>query len=169
MLLKGKRLLVVEDCPDQQRLLLTRLQAERAEVELECNGAAAVDNVRRNHRGSRHPFDAVIVDLLLDKDDGITATKQIRAIEPHLPIIAITANGSPQIEAAWREAGCSDYLEKPLDYKLLVSHLVSGIREAQRDWLFQVQVQQLVDQRHGGLQGLLTKASGALSDSSEPG
>ena len=150
MLLRNRRILVVEDCPDQQRLLLNRLQEQQAEVELECNGAAAVDTVRRNQRMARHPFDAVIMDLFLDEDNGITATRAIKAIEPYLPIIAITANGSPQIEVEWREAGCTAYFDKPLDYKVLIDQLAKAIRESQRDWLFQVQMQQLIDQRSIG-------------------
>ncbi len=147
MSLKNRRLLVVEDCPDQQRLLLTVLKGEGAEVELECNGAAAADTVRRNQRESRHPFDAVVMDLFLDEDDGISATREIKSIEPLLPIVAITAHGSQQIDAEWKEAGCCAYLEKPLDHKVLIKNLVTAIRESERDWLFQVQVQQMLDER----------------------
>jgi CheY-like chemotaxis protein len=147
MVLRNCRVLVVEDCPDQQRLLLTRLKKEQAGVELECSGAAAVDAIRRNQRMGSQPFDAVIMDLFLSEDDGITATRAIKAIERHLPIIAITAHSSKEIEQEWRLAGCSAYLEKPLDYTTLLSHLVRAIRESQRDWLFQVQLQQMIEAR----------------------
>ena len=146
MSLQKKNILVVEDCPDQQRLLLSILQRVGATVTLECSGSAAIDTIRRQHRALKK-FDAVVMDLILDEADGITATRSIRALEPLLPVVAITASGSAAIERSWREAGCCAYLEKPFSHQKLVESLQTATREAARDWLFKVRLQQLMDEK----------------------
>ncbi len=144
MLLRNKRILVVEDCPDQQRLLLHILQKAGAEVVLECSGFAALDTIRKQRRVSQ-PFHAVLMDLILDEADGITATQAIKRCEPLLPVVAVTACGSPAIEQRWRKAGCCAYLEKPVSPQVLIESINAAIREAARDWIFQVHVQQMID------------------------
>jgi len=144
MRLKNKRLLIVEDCPDQQRLLLHILQKEGAVVDLECSGSAALDTIRKQQRNGKQ-FHAVLMDLVLEEEDGITATRAIRAYEPLLPVIAITASGSAEVEHRWRLAGCCAYLEKPVAHNILIKSIDFAIREAARDWLFKVHMQQLID------------------------
>lgn len=116
------KVLVVEDCPDQQRLIVNLLARHGAEVYLECNGEAAAEEALRSKR-SGHPFDAVIMDLYLTSSNGIDATRQILAIDPHTTVIAITAHGSPEIERTWREAGCALYMQKPIRIGPLIDAL----------------------------------------------
>lgn len=144
MRLRNKRVLVVEDCPDQQRLLLHILRKEGAEVDLECSGSAALDTIRKQQRAAKQ-YHAVLMDLILEEEDGITATRELRAFEPLLPVIAITANGSAEIERRWRLAGCCAYLEKPVTHAKLIQSIEFATREAARDWLFKVHLQQLID------------------------
>ncbi len=146
MRLRNKRVLIVEDCPDQQRLLLHILQKEGAEVDLECSGAAALDSLRKRQREAKQ-YHAVLMDLILEEEDGITATRAIRAYEPLLPVIAITANGSAEVERKWRLAGCCAYLEKPVSRATLIQSIDFATREAARDWLFKVHLQQLIDDK----------------------
>lgn len=121
MKLDGLRILLVEDCPDQQRMLLHLLEHEGGLVYLECDGYAAVRTVRRAMRAGQ-PFDAVIMDLVLEASDGIDSTRSILQMCPSMPIVAITAHGSEKIEKKWREAGCHEYLEKPLTaYNLIAA------------------------------------------------
>ena len=121
MKLDGLRILLVEDCPDQQRMLLHFLEHEGGLVYLECDGYAAVRMIRRAMREGQ-PFDAVIMDLVLEASDGIDSTRSILQMCPSMPIVAITAHGSDKIEKQWREAGCHEYLEKPLtSYNLIAA------------------------------------------------
>jgi CheY-like chemotaxis protein len=121
MKLDGLKILLVEDCPDQQRMLLHLLEQEGGLVYLECDGYAAVRMVRRAMRDGQ-PFDAVIMDLVLEASDGIDATRSIVQMCPSMPIVAITAHGSEKIEKQWRAAGCHEYLEKPLTaYNLIAA------------------------------------------------
>lgn len=129
MKLDGIQVLLVEDCPDQQRMLLHVLEGEGASVCLECDGFAAVRTVQKSIR-KQHLFDVVIMDLVLEASDGIDSTQSIRKLDKDLPVVAITANGSPEIELKWRRAGCLEYLEKPLNAQLLIAAVRHAIDKA---------------------------------------
>jgi len=144
MRLKNKLVLIVEDCPDQQRLLLHILKKEGAEVDLECSSSAALDTIRRQQREAKQ-YHAVLMDLILEEEDGIAATSAIRAYEPLLPVVALTATGSAEIERRWRMAGCCAYLEKPVSHTKLIESIDFATRDAARDWLFKVHLQLLID------------------------
>jgi DNA-binding NtrC family response regulator len=126
MKLDGIQILLVEDCPDQQRMLLHILENEGASVYLECDGFAAVRTVRKSIRNHR-PFDAVIMDLVLEASDGINSTISILELKRDIPVVAITAHGSEHIEREWRQAGCLDYMQKPLNAQQLVNAVVRAI------------------------------------------
>ena len=117
LLLEGFQVLLVEDCMDQGRLHLKFLQIAGAEVTLECNGLSAVDTVRK----SPTRFDAVVMDFKMPKMDGLDATKQMRANGYGGVIIAVTAYGSDELRQSWFQAGCTEYLEKPLKKNGLIS------------------------------------------------
>lgn len=126
MQLENRKILLVEDCPDQQRLLLNFLKYSGAEVVLECDGFAAIRNVKKAMR-DHSAFDAVIMDLVLEESDGIESTESILTLDPHIAIVAITANGTPEIEDRWRRAGALDYLEKPLSKNSLIDAVYKAI------------------------------------------
>ena len=102
--------LLTEDCPDQGRLYLKFLQMAGAEVTLECSGRSAVDVVRKTPT----LFDVIIMDFQMPEIDGIESTKQMRELGYEGPIIAMTAFGSEELKQSWFQAGCNEYLEKPL-------------------------------------------------------
>ena len=115
--LEGRHVLLVEDSPDQSRLYLRYLQRAGAEVTLECYGQSAVETVE----GSPHSFDVVVMDLEMPGIDGIEATRQLRELGFEGAVIAVTAHGSEEKKQSWFQAGCSAFLEKPLNEQLLVS------------------------------------------------
>ncbi len=132
MLLDGKRILLVEDNPDQQRLYLNFLLKAGAEVTLECNGYSAVRSARKADYDGE-PIDAAVMDLYLLQSDGIEATRKLLQDDPSIAVVAVTANGSPEIERAWRLAGASDYLNKPIAREQLVNSLAHCIAEKQAE------------------------------------
>jgi two-component system sensor histidine kinase/response regulator len=107
------RILAAEDSLDNQMLLKMYLKDEPHELTFVENGAAAVEQRRVNH------FDIIMMDMQMPVMDGLTATKIIRQMErernwPPIPIVALTANASPDdIEKSW-EAGCDGHLTKPV-------------------------------------------------------
>ncbi len=114
--LEGRRVLLVEDSPDQQRLYLVFLRQAGADVTLECNGQAALHAVEK----SADPFDAVVMDLEMPGMDGIEATAELRSNDFNDPIIAVTAHGRANTEQLWLKAGCNAYLQKPLNESTLI-------------------------------------------------
>jgi CheY-like chemotaxis protein len=69
------------------------------------------------------PFDVVLMDCNMPVMDGYAATAQIRALERgrHLPILAMTANDSPEDRDACLRAGMDDYLVKPIQAAIVLA------------------------------------------------
>jgi signal transduction histidine kinase/CheY-like chemotaxis protein len=113
------RVLVAEDNRDNQRLIADTLQEAGAEVELADNGAIAVEMVREwQHRG--RPFDLVLVDMQMPILDGHEAARRLRGMGYEGPIVALTAHAMQTDRQKCLEAGCDDYLAKPIERQRLV-------------------------------------------------
>lgn len=115
--LTGLRVLLVEDGPDNQRLVKHFLQASGASVEVASNGREGVDTLRAAAR----PFDLVLMDMQMPVLDGYAATAELRASGVRTPIIAFTAHALPEEFQKCRAAGCDDRLTKPIRREKLVA------------------------------------------------
>jgi len=104
------RILVAEDHPVNQRLMLLLLAQLGHRADLVSNGAEAVTAVRRR------AYDVVLMDVQMPELDGLSATRRIRAeLGDRQPwIIAVTANALLGDRRACLAAGMDDYLAKPL-------------------------------------------------------
>ena len=123
--LRGTRVLLVDDCPDQQRVYLHLLAREGAEVDLECNGQSAIDTISKDPQR----YDLVLMDLMMPEVDGLSATEKIREIGCQALIVAMTAFGSEELRAKWFAAGCDAFLEKPFPVKYIVNIVLGDGRE----------------------------------------
>ena len=102
----GLRVLIVEDNPEMRRLL-KRLLADLAAEVAECDDG----------RGALQAYsdcqpDWVLMDIEMKVTDGITATRQIRAVFPEAKVFIVTNHDNPRLRQAARQAGACHYLLK---------------------------------------------------------
>jgi len=111
---KGRVVLVVEDNEISFKLISALLSQVNATLVRASTGKEAIELCGKDSRIS-----LVLMDLQLPEIGGLEATRAIRKICPHLPVIATTANAFDEDERACREAGCAGYLSKPLQFRKL--------------------------------------------------
>jgi two-component system sensor histidine kinase/response regulator len=109
-------ILLVEDTEDNRLLALAYLKSTPHRVVTANNGVEAVEAYKTAGAGG---FDMVLMDMQMPVMDGYAATREIREIEraarwAHTKIIALTAYALAQETTAAMDAGCDDYLTKPI-------------------------------------------------------
>jgi len=105
----SKRILLVEDQPDNRKIIRDMLRGTDYEIIEAENGEEALAAI-----GKQRP-DLILMDVQLPVMDGYTATRHIKA-DPELrsiPIIAVTSYALSGEEKKARAAGCDDYVPKP--------------------------------------------------------
>ena len=115
--------MLVEDGEDNQRLALHFLHRAGLTVDTATNGRIAIEKVAADAaRGT--PYDLVLMDMRMPEMDGYAATRELRRLgHVDLPIIACTARTMPTDRAACIDAGCNDYVPKPLNRAVLLAVL----------------------------------------------
>lgn len=110
--LRGRRVLAVDDDVRNIFAITAALEAYGVEVLHADSGRAALDMVTAGE-----PLDAVLMDVMMPEMDGFEAMRRIRALagRASLPMIAITAKAMPGDRQRCLDAGASDYLTKPVD------------------------------------------------------
>lgn len=102
-----KRVLVAED-NDSNWMLMTYVLKKNYKAVRACNGKEAVDMALTGD------YALVIMDLKMPVMDGLEATRQIKAVMPDLPIIALTANAFDSDRQMAYDAGCDNFMSKPV-------------------------------------------------------
>ena len=125
----GLRVLLAEDGPDNRRLITHLLGRMGARVHAVEDGAAAVSAVMDS---AREPFDVIVMDMQMPVLDGYEASRRIRNAGLTVPILALTANAMPGDRKTCLEAGCDDYLPKPVRRDDLARTLAGLVEPAAR-------------------------------------
>ena len=116
-----KTILIVEDT-ELNIDLITQLLEDDYQLLVARDGAQGVDMARQNQP------DLILMDISLPVIDGYEATRRIRETFQSIPIIGLSAHAMAGHEQKAREAGCDDYLTKPLDEDLLLKKLKEFLR-----------------------------------------
>lgn len=105
-----KKILVVDDAEFNRDLLLQLLEDDYEVI-------MAVDGGEGVKKAEQEKPDLILMDLGMPVMDGWEATRRIKSVAElkHIPIIAVTSHAMVGDEIQAREAGCDDYLPKPID------------------------------------------------------
>jgi PAS domain S-box-containing protein len=115
--------LVVEDDETNMILFKRILSGTKAKVITAVNGKEAIARFKENPE-----IDIVLMDLKMPVMNGFEATRQIKQLSPDTPIIAQTAYAFSNDATDAMEAGCDDYISKPLDIEKLLSKIAKHLK-----------------------------------------
>jgi CheY-like chemotaxis protein len=113
---KGKTILIAEDEIVNYMFLEVLFEETGAVLIHAADGRQAIDAVKANP-----DINVVLMDIKMPNINGLEATKQIKAIRSQLPVIAQTAYAMQDDEYKALQAGCNDYISKPIDANKLIS------------------------------------------------
>ena len=123
------KLLLVEDNEMNRDMLSRRLRRRGFEV------ITAVDGVEGVARAHAEAPDVILMDMSLPCKDGWAATRELKA-DPatrHIPIIAQTAHAMSDDRQKCLEAGCDDYMPKPVEFQALIDKIGQLVNTQARD------------------------------------
>ncbi|HEX8722526.1 MAG TPA: response regulator transcription factor [Pyrinomonadaceae bacterium] len=121
--------LVVEDEKHLADGLRFNLEAEGYRVETVADGESALGLLL----GGQHPYDAVVLDVMLPGADGFAVAAELRRAGSFVPVLMLTARGRPEDVLRGFESGADDYLPKPFELTVLIARIGALLRR--RDWL----------------------------------
>ncbi|MEO0713944.1 MAG: response regulator [Pseudomonadota bacterium] len=116
------RILVVDDDRELRGLLQRYLGENGYEVR------AVPDTQAMDQQLQREPYDAMVLDLMMPVEDGLSACRRLRAADQSIPIIILTAKGDPIDRIIGIEMGADDYLAKPFEPRELLARLGAVLR-----------------------------------------
>jgi len=120
--IRMKKVLVAED-NDSNFILMTYILKKYYQYDRARNGQEAVEMVEKGG------FDIVLMDIKMPVMDGLEATKRIKAAHPELPIVALTANAFDNDRQLAFDAGCVDFLSKPVSSEACISTIKKFVGE----------------------------------------
>jgi nitrogen regulation protein NR(I) len=115
------KILLVEDDSAIVTTLRRVLADENYEVAVEANASAGLE------RAKTTPFDAVITDLKLPGMNGLELVRELRTIQPRLPVLMMTAHGTTETAIEATQAGAYDYILKPFEIPELLSMVEQAV------------------------------------------
>jgi len=116
-----KTILIVEDI-ELNIDLLTQLLEDDYNLLVAKDGAQGVNMAQQENP------DLILMDVSLPIMDGYEAARRIRADKAHTPIIGLSAHAMSGDAEKAKEAGCNDYLTKPVNRDLLIKKIKEYLR-----------------------------------------
>lgn len=121
------RVLVVDDDQAVRESLRRSLAFNGYEVELAGDGFEALDAIRASRP------DAVVLDLMMPRLDGVETCRRLRSAGEDLPVLMLTARDAVSDRVAGLDVGADDYLPKPFALEELLARLRALLRRTHRD------------------------------------
>jgi len=134
-------ILIIDDEAEIRESLQTLLEFEGYEVEAAANGAQGLSKL-----GDR-PFDLVLLDLAMPDRNGLELLPEIRALDPQISVIMITAYGTVEDAVRAMQSGAANFLQKPWDNEKLLADVraVVARRRAEEE---NIQLKRALKQRY---------------------
>ena len=111
------RILVVEDDARMAELLRRGLAEDRHSVDVEGDGPAGLERART------HPYDTIVLDVMLPGLDGLGVVRKLRSAGIQTPILMLTARDGVSDIVRGLDIGADDYLTKPFSFDVLRARL----------------------------------------------
>jgi len=118
------KILVVDDNLSLLDQIRQILENHRYIVETATDGEKALNKLFDN------PFDAIILDIMMPKIDGLTVLEEVRKAGIDVPVLMLTAKGDVEDRVKGLDLGADDYLAKPFSLDELVARLRALLRRA---------------------------------------
>jgi len=124
--MKTERILLAEDDPNLGLLLKNYLNVKDYDTTLATNGVQALKLFHKEK------FTMCLLDVMMPEMDGFTLAREIRAVNPDIPIIFLTAKNLKNDVIEGFQSGADDYLTKPFSMEELVYRMAAIIRRTSR-------------------------------------
>lgn len=115
---EGKTVLIVEDNETSNIYFEAALRKTKASLIWAKNGLEAIEKVKTNAH-----IDLILMDINMPKMDGIEATRIIKTLYPQIIVVVQTAFILSGEERMCQEAGCDEFITKPIRLKYLLDTL----------------------------------------------
>jgi len=119
------KILLAEDDENLGSLLREYLQAKSFEAHWLSDGEKAYKSFEKNR------YDICILDIMMPNKDGITLAREIRMIDPDMPIIFLTAKSMKEDVLEGFSVGADDYMTKPFSMEELIYRIEAILRRTQ--------------------------------------
>ncbi|MDF1810106.1 MAG: ATP-binding protein [Phycisphaerales bacterium] len=127
--LENRKILIVDDAKDNRVLLQLILKRSGAATEFAHDGQQAINAVN-NAITDDSPYDLILMDMQMPVLDGYHATVQLREQGLKTPIIAVTAHALEGDREHCLNAGCDEYMSKPVNKALLIETCIDLIENS---------------------------------------
>ena len=122
---EGGKILLVDDDPRLRTMLVRYLEGQGFAVH------AAASGVQMDRQLEREYYDLLLLDILMPGEDGFSICRRLRAQEPQLPIVMLTARGDLADRVHGLDVGADDYLPKPFEPRELIARIRAVLRRSQ--------------------------------------